>query len=389
MSFLNTLQFWQWALLGAIPFAILLLYFLKLKRQPLEVPSTYLWSRTIEDLHVNSIWQRLRRNILLFLQILLILLLMFSLLRPGWRGTELTDERLIVLIDNSASMTATDEQPTRLESAKQRALEIVDQMKAGHSAMVISFSDTAQVVQTYTESRRALRRQIDKISPTARSTDLTDALRAAAGLANPGLTRLEDNQAVDESLPATLYIFSDGGFSSVTGFSLGNLDPVFVPVGRVEAVNVGIVAFSTDRNPENPDRMQAFTSVANYGPQSATVRLELFVNDTSVDLVELTIGGGEEKGWHFDLPDLDEAVLKLVMQHDDALQIDNTAYSAVNRPRLSRVLLVTPGDDTLRLALKTKEIRELADVIERFSLPAGGPGTSKPARHRCVRFGDF
>ena len=64
----------------------MLLYFLKLKRQPLEVPSTYLWSRTIEDLHVNSIWQRLRRNLLLFLQILLILLLMLALLRPGWRA---------------------------------------------------------------------------------------------------------------------------------------------------------------------------------------------------------------------------------------------------------------------------------------------------------------
>ncbi len=63
--FLNTLGGWQWLIMAAVPAAIVLLYFLKLKRQPLEVPSTYLWSRTIEDLHVNTIWQRLRRNILL------------------------------------------------------------------------------------------------------------------------------------------------------------------------------------------------------------------------------------------------------------------------------------------------------------------------------------
>ena len=61
-------------------------------------------------------------------------------------------------------MSATDEQPTRLEAAKRRTLEIVGQMKAGDSAMVIAFSDQAQVVQTYTESRRALRRQIEKIA---------------------------------------------------------------------------------------------------------------------------------------------------------------------------------------------------------------------------------
>ena len=70
----NMLTWWQWAILAAVPPAIVLLYFLKLKRRPVEVPSTYLWHKSIEDLHVNSIWQRLRRNLLLFLQLLLILL---------------------------------------------------------------------------------------------------------------------------------------------------------------------------------------------------------------------------------------------------------------------------------------------------------------------------
>ena len=55
--------------LAAVPPAIVLLYFLKLKRQPLEVPSTYLWRKSIEDLHVNSIWQRLRQSLLLLLQL--------------------------------------------------------------------------------------------------------------------------------------------------------------------------------------------------------------------------------------------------------------------------------------------------------------------------------
>lgn len=358
----KTLVWWQWAIMAAIPIVIVLLYFLKLKRQPLEVPSTYLWSRTIEDLHVNTIWQRLRRNILLFLQLLLILLLILALLRPGWRGTELSDERFVFLIDNSASMSATDRDPSRLEAAKELTADIVGQMKAGNSAMVISFSNQAQVRQTYTESRRALRRQIDNIQPTAHSTDIGDALRAAAGLANPGLTRLENQQAVDEALPATVYILSDGGFRQVTDFAIGNLTPIFVPVGEEDAENVGIVAFSTDRNPEDPLRMQAFCSIANYGLEKVTVLIELFIQDESVDLVELTVEPQQEKGWHFDLPDLDEAVLRLDMQHDDALQIDNVAYSAVNRPRLSRVLVVTPGDEALRMALSTDQIRELALV---------------------------
>ncbi len=60
--------------LAAVPPLIVLLYFLKLKRQPLEVPSTYLWTKAIEDLHVNSIWQRLRQSLLLFCSCCLIAL---------------------------------------------------------------------------------------------------------------------------------------------------------------------------------------------------------------------------------------------------------------------------------------------------------------------------
>ena len=85
--FRNTLAPWQWAVLALVPPAIIALYFLKLRRQPLEVPSTYLWKRSIEDLHVNSLWQRLRQSLLMFLQLLLVGLAILALLRPGWEGS--------------------------------------------------------------------------------------------------------------------------------------------------------------------------------------------------------------------------------------------------------------------------------------------------------------
>src|SRR2546423_15710310 len=95
--FQNTLSTWQWGLLAAVPPAIVALYFLKLRRQPLQVPSTYLWRKSIEDLHVNSLWQRLRQSLLLLLQLLLIALLMLALVNPSWQGTRLSGDRVVFL----------------------------------------------------------------------------------------------------------------------------------------------------------------------------------------------------------------------------------------------------------------------------------------------------
>src|SRR6185369_3844905 len=149
---INTLTWWQWGLLGLVPPAIIALYFLKLRRQPLEVPSTYLWSRTIEDLHVNSLWQRLRQSLLLFLQLFVVGLIGLTLLRPGWSGTKLEGKRFVFLIDTSASMSATDVSPSRLDQAKRQAVELVNQMEGDSAAMVISFSNVAKVEQAFTDN---------------------------------------------------------------------------------------------------------------------------------------------------------------------------------------------------------------------------------------------
>ena len=182
----NMLSWWQWAILAAVPPAIVLLYFLKLKRRPLEVPSTYLWHKSVEDLHVNSIWQRLRNNLLLYLQLAVVLLIVLALLRPSWQALHLAGSRLVLLIDNSASMQATDVKPSRLEEAKRRAGELIDQMHSGDAAMLISFSDTARVEQNFTDNRQQLREALAAIKPSQHSTNLSEALKLAAGLVNPG-----------------------------------------------------------------------------------------------------------------------------------------------------------------------------------------------------------
>jgi hypothetical protein len=361
----NTLSWWQWLILAAVPPAIVALYFLKLKRRPLEVPSTYLWHKSVEDLHVNSIWQRLRRNLLLLLQLLLIFLVMLALLRPSWQGRKLSGERFIFLVDNSASMQATDVAPNRLEEAKRRAGELIDQMDSGDVAMIVSFADTARVEQTFTDDRRRLRRSLEAIGPTQRSTSLLEALRVASGLANPGRSAEADNVSdvqVAEALPAELFILSDGKFGPVTGFSLGNLKPTFVPIGLPGAANVGIEAFSVGHSQDGRDQLQAFARLENFGTEKATVLIELFLDGPLHGADRCQIAGGQTHAVAFPLGEVESGVLRLRATTGDHLAVDDEAFAVISPPRRAKVLLVTPGVEPLALALQTKSAAELAEV---------------------------
>ena len=361
--FINSLTPLQWIFLAAVPPAIISLYFLKLKRQPIEVPSTYLWSRTIEDLHVNSIWQRLRQSLLLFLQLLVVALAILACLRPGFRGAELVDERIIFLIDTSASMSATDIAPTRLEAAKQRVLSLIDQMSSSKVAMVISFSDVPRIEQPFTNSRSSLRQRVNRIKATTRRSDLSDALRYAAGLANPGRASEDASDVqVADALPATLFIFSDGGFRKIPDFSLGNLDPVYVKMGTDEPDNVSIVSFSTERNPEKAGQTQAFARLENSGTTDERVEVLLSLDGDLIDAHEVSVPAGAAGAVNFDLQELEEGQLKLALQHEDDLDLDNTAYTVLNTPRRANVLLVTPGNAALEIAMSTEQGERVAEI---------------------------
>src|ERR1700722_2739696 len=127
----------------ALP-ALVLLYFLKLRRRDMPVSSTLLWKKAVQDLQVNAPFQKLRRNLLLLLQLLVMAALLLALARPIMNYTPGAGPRTIILIDRSASMSA-DDMPggkTRLEEAKRQATDLVGTLGRNGAAMVIAFDDS-------------------------------------------------------------------------------------------------------------------------------------------------------------------------------------------------------------------------------------------------------
>ncbi|MEM1069860.1 MAG: BatA and WFA domain-containing protein [Planctomycetota bacterium] len=369
-AFTNVLGF---VILGAVPLGIIILYFLKLRREPVEVPSTFLWSRTIEDLHVNSLLQRLRRSLLLFLQLLAIAVAAIALFRPAMRGEITGRGRTVFLLDNSASMQATDvgEGESRFEKAKRLIGQRIEAMNDREVAMLITFSDRPETVQSFTSDRRRLRDALKSVEVTNQRTDILGALKAADGLANPRRSSemgdVNDVQVAEEK-PADLVIYTDGGFQPVTEFNLGNLVPEFIAVGETDVNNIAITAFSAERNVEQPSEVQAFATVVNLGVESMETTATLFLDGEFYDATPVSLDPGDQTGLSFSLESEGSATLELKLDVEDDLLVDNTAFAGLTPLRTVSVLVVTEANTPLRLGLSTDKAAKICE--SEFVLPS-------------------
>jgi hypothetical protein len=187
-------------------------------------------------------------------------------------------------------------------------------------------------------------------------------------LANPGrISQAGTNDVqVAEAQPATMYIYSDGGFAEVPNFSLGNLNAEYVPIGEEVSQNLAIVAFTADRNPEKPGQAQAYARIQNSNAEPAQVEVSLFLNNTLADASQVTVPANGESGVQFDLQNVDDGVLRVELTHQDHLALDNKAHVALGVPRRARVLIVAPprseAFDALRLAMTTDQAVKSAEL---------------------------
>jgi hypothetical protein len=402
------LPWWSALTLFVVPFLVILLYFLKLKRKPLQVPSTFLWKKSIEDLHVNSLFQWLRDNVLLLVQLLILLILIYALMAFQVHGKAGAGRHYILIVDNSASMSVTDVEPNRLAVAKKEALQEIDSHNDDDTGMVIEFSSRASILQPYTNDRGLLRKAVESIKPTQRRTDINEALTLADSLANP--LRSTANQAVrpagedpakartyvsekNEAIAAEVHVFSDGRFPDVPVFTAGQLSFNYHQVGKPgpEAVdNVGIVSFNAVREEGGTGKVQVFARVLNFRPAATSVRVELEIRvdgelkgirREAIDLPARVIRAADapkdenaagpadrpgEGAVTFDLTGLDDsASVELhakLLGLSDTFPLDDEAWLVVGVVRKARVLIVTDGNEILSDFFDLEATRKVADV---------------------------
>ncbi|MBC7834090.1 MAG: VWA domain-containing protein [Phycisphaerales bacterium] len=431
----------------AIP-TLIILYFLKLRRRDLEVSSTLLWKKSIQDLQANAPFQKLRRSILLLLQLLALAAALLALGQPEIKADITQGHRRVLLIDRSASMAATDGDAaapgtTRLDAAKKAAIAIVDAMRepniftsltsdeGGDQAMVIAFGTQAQVVQNFTASKAELKRAIEAIDPADTPSRLSEAIKLAKAQ-SPLTFDVEKERFVARGGPSIIHIFSDGRLpdsmkmdfkpEEISRLEISPDDVVtYHAAGQADSGNLAITALRAQRDFDNPARLNIFVAAQNTFREPRTVDVELAIDNRPLRVRQITLPGmsaapaaaddsaslerseavkGEPipgvGGVVFELERAEAgiATARLIVPEErrDALAVDDLAYAIFPPAKRLSVALVSAGNLFLTTALEGMNLSRLVVIPpEKFqSMLDAGPGaTTGGDAATALSLGDF
>jgi hypothetical protein len=338
----------QWLALSNIGFAlilpaILVLYLLKRKVEDQPVPSTLLWQRALQNREAVRPWEKLRRNLLLLLQLLAALLLVLALMRPAVPTEGVSDPHTILVIEQSASMLAREGDETRFARAVQTAKQLVEGLGSGQTVTLIEAGREPRVRIAQSGDRQALLRELQALVPQAGRSDTAAAMSLAAAISadrpGSGVIWLGDGRTEGFD-PAALPAIS-GSFR-------------FMQMGTLRE-NTALAVFATQ--PADTG-VEALLRIDNKGTRTSSGSAAIYDEANNLlDAGRFSVEAGESQALTFSaLPD--SPVYRAVIEPDepaqDGLVEDNQRWSVPFTAGVGKAVLVSlEGNRFLHQALQT------------------------------------
>ena len=366
---------------GALGVAVVVLYILKLRRRPIAVPFAALWQRVLRDRESTSFFSQLKRLLSLLLQLALLGLMLGALGDPRTAVNKTTGRHVVVLVDASASMKATDvsqegslgetsgakRRPvTRLDVAIAKVRQLVRGLSGSDRMLVVSLDAAVTPLSTMTGETSELEHALDSV----RAVDVRANFAAGLRYAVDSLRELSN---------AEIIVASDGALGEAVdgqgAIELGAIKLSYVKVGdSTTSRNVAITGLSVRRYPLDKSRYEVLVGVTNTMDEEARIELELRGDGKVTDLVELRLGAKESTSRFYpNLSGADRALEAHVRLKDgqDDLPADDTAFALLPERRRARVQVVTRGNMYLAAALLLDEYLEVVEVAPE-AYPAEG-----------------
>jgi hypothetical protein len=367
-----------WLLL-AIP--VVVFYVLKIRLKRVPVSTVIFWRQIFDEKKPRSLWQRLRHLVSLLLQLALLGLLVAALAEPFLASEARNARRVILVVDNSASMNATDVEPTRLAKAKEEAHRVVRGLRARDEMALVAAGTQPRVVCGLTGHQKTLREALDGIGPTDGPTKLGDALAVARRLAA---------ETEGGGKECRIVVVTDGCAADAADLSAGE-NVQFVGVGG-RAPNVGITRFQVRRSTIDPIGYEILAEVTNFSDEpAADFRLSVALGGNPVEVVPLRLAPGERWTKVLENTTADGGLLvaELVVKgeagdrpYPDGLAADNTALAVLPKREPVPTHLHSPGGNLF--LQKVLEANPLTRLTTSRVMPKEFPAGTVWVFHREV-----
>jgi hypothetical protein len=334
---------------AALTIPIVIFYILKIRLRQVPVSTTIFWQQIYDEKSPRSLWQQLRHWLSLLVQIIWLLLLVFALAEPFLLSTAWQARRTVLVIDNSASMNATDVSPSRLAAARRAAGDHIASLRFGDQMAVIAAGTQPKVICGLTSHERTLQAAIDSIGPSDGPARVVEAVQLARRL-------------LADAPQQQVLVYSDGGFDSAQKL-VDDPGITLHPIGT-PAANTGITQFQVRRSLADPIGYEILVEVQNASAEPAECRLDLDLDENPVDVVPLKLAPGQIWSQTFEKTSVEGGRLVARLNSADALASDNQAMALLPKRETTRVVLVTPGNLFLQKALQANPLVELTAVKE-------------------------
>jgi uncharacterized membrane protein len=334
VTFLSPLAF----LLAGLAGPLLLLYFLRVRRQRHRVSAVVLWAAAHRDQRASALFQRFQIDPLLWLQLLALLFLVGALARPTLTLLGTSADRLIVILDTSASMQARDVGGSRLAAAQRRAAGLIAEAGRGAEVMVIEAAMHPIVRVPFTRDRARAQRAVYALTAHDQPNRLIEAVRTALALVPGGDPRVR------------VHVVTDGVVDPAQVREVSDPRVQWVAVGG-GARNVAITQFAVRKNYYGLYDYQAFLSVTNFSDERMTFPLTLTINGRQVSAQSMTLDPQVTRNVVMPFTLQRGGTVRVEAGVGDDLAADNVVYGVIPEPQKLRVLLVSPGNLFLEKAL--------------------------------------
>ncbi|MCX7017164.1 MAG: BatA and WFA domain-containing protein, partial [Candidatus Sumerlaeota bacterium] len=330
MKFLFPLGF---AFAAALPL-IVLMYLLKLRRQKMVISSILLWRKSLEDLQANTPFQKLKNNLLLWLQLLAAALAVAALAHPIMKLAGRGGISYVVLVDTSASMKTREVEGVRIEQARATLETLVNNMARGDEMMVVGFDREPHVAQTFTRDRELLRAAARRLEARDAATLSYNAFALARSMAEKTARSVQ------------IVLLSDGAIADLDR-SPDAMPPVkFISIGET-GENAGIVGLDLRQTFDREPDTQLFATVQNFGQQALSSLLECRLDGQLLDAKEIAAAAGQSASVIFSGLRGKAGRLELRLKSNDAFEADNVVYGVLSGGEELKILLVSSSNPFL------------------------------------------